>query len=111
MHGLAQRTDVRSGDFGATKQLLRAQRCSCGTILLLSAVASALLSQVLAQQLPATRIDQPHMRGIPLHVNPASDPARRRLPRMKALLASFQKTQSHPRPACQTLPPTRLLIF
>ena len=43
MHGLTQSTDVRSGYFGAAKQLLRAQRCSCGTILLLNAVASALL--------------------------------------------------------------------
>ena len=41
-------------------------------------MAAALLPQVLAQQLPAERIDQPHMRVIPLHVNPASDPARRR---------------------------------
>src|SRR3954447_5628986 len=32
------------------------------------------------------------------------------LPRMKALLASFQQTTPHPRPACQTLRPT-LLIF
>lgn len=46
--------------------------------LLLNAVASALLPQVLAQQLTVERIDHPHMRGIPLHVNPASDPARRR---------------------------------
>lgn len=34
-----------------------------------------------------------------------------RLPGMKALLASFQQTTPHPRPACQSLPPTRLLIF
>jgi len=31
------------------------------------------VAQVLAQQLPAERIDQSHMGGIPLHVNPASD--------------------------------------
>jgi hypothetical protein len=57
MHGLTQRTDVRSGGSGATKQLLRAQRCSCGTILFLNAVAPALLPQVLTQHLPAERID------------------------------------------------------
>src|ERR1700722_5798824 len=78
MHGSAQSANVRSGDFGAPQELLGAQRCSCGAILLLNAVASALLPQVLTQQLPAERIDQPHMRGIPLHVNPAPDPARRR---------------------------------
>src|ERR1035438_7970411 len=33
-----------------------------------------------------------------------------RLPGMKALIASFQQTQPHPRPACQSLRPT-LLIF
>src|ERR1017187_3953581 len=77
MHGPAQCTNVRSGAFGATQELLRAQGCPGRMILLLDAVASALLPQVLAEQLPAERIDQPHMRGIPLHVNPASDPARR----------------------------------
>ena len=54
------------------------QRCSCGTILLLNAVPAALLPQVLAEQLPGERIDQPYLCGIPLHVNPASDPAWRR---------------------------------
>jgi hypothetical protein len=78
MHGPAQCTNVRSGDFGAAQELLRAQRCSCRTILLLNAVAAALLPQVLAQQLATERVDQSHVRGIPLHVNPASDPARRR---------------------------------
>src|SRR4051812_12101856 len=78
MHGPAQSTNVWSGGLGVAQQLLRAQRCSCGTILLLNAVASALLPQVLAQQLPTERVDQPHMCGVPLHVNPAPDPARGR---------------------------------
>src|SRR5271169_508380 len=34
-----------------------------------------------------------------------------RLPRMKALFASFQQTTTHPRPAAQSLPPNGLLIF
>src|SRR5471030_1982148 len=34
-----------------------------------------------------------------------------RLPRMKALLASFQQTSTHPRPTGQSLPPATLLIF
>jgi hypothetical protein len=34
-----------------------------------------------------------------------------RLPRMKALLASFQQTTTHPRPAGQSRRPATLLIF
>src|SRR5580658_1770078 len=33
------------------------------------------------------------------------------LPRMKTLLASFQQTTAGAWPACQSLPPTSLLIF
>jgi hypothetical protein len=33
------------------------------------------------------------------------------LPGMKTLLASFQQTQPHPRPARRTLSPPRLLLF
>src|SRR5271170_4187601 len=32
---------------------------------------------MLAQQLPSARIDQPHMRSVPLHLDAASDPSRR----------------------------------
>ena len=51
---------------------------SARTIFVLDAVTAALLAQVLAQQLPGEGIEQPNMRVIPLHVNAASDPARRR---------------------------------
>jgi hypothetical protein len=33
------------------------------------------------------------------------------LPGMKTLLASFEQTAPHARPACQSLPPARRLIF
>ena len=54
------------------------RRRSRGTILVLDAMAAALLAQMLAQQLTGARIEQPHMCGIPLHLNAPADPARRR---------------------------------
>ena len=78
MKCLAQRTDIAPGLFSSAQQLLRRLRSSAGAILILDAMAAALLPQVLAQQLPGERIDQPDVRGIPLDPNTTPDPARRR---------------------------------
>jgi hypothetical protein len=41
-------------------------------------MSARLLAQMLAQQLPGTRIEQPQEHRVPMHVDLASDPATRR---------------------------------
>ena len=49
-----------------------------GAVFVLDAMAAARLAQVLAQQLAVSGIQQPHLPGIPLHLDAPADPARRR---------------------------------
>ena len=48
------------------------------TVRIADAVAAALLSQMLAQQLAGARIEQAHEHRVPLHMHLAADPTRRR---------------------------------
>ena len=64
MHGLAQRADMGSGYFGSTQQLFGRVWCARWPIFILNAVTTALLAQMLAQELPRARIKQPHMCAI-----------------------------------------------
>src|ERR1700761_547191 len=75
MHALAQSADMRPGSFGAGQQLLSRQRRSSWAIFILDAVAPALFSQVLTQQLPGERVEKTNMRCIPLRPNTSADPA------------------------------------
>jgi hypothetical protein len=49
MHAAAERADLRTRMVGAAKQLLCAQRCMRGAVLVLDAMAPARVAQVLAQ--------------------------------------------------------------
>ena len=78
MHGLAERADVRSGHFG-TRSSCRVDSGVClRAVFVFDAMPAALLPQMLAQQLPGARIEQAHVRVVPLHLNAPADPARRR---------------------------------
>jgi hypothetical protein len=59
------------------QELFGRQRSSLRSIFIFDPEAATLLSQVLAQQLPGERIQQSDLRGIPLHLDAATDPARR----------------------------------
>src|SRR5580658_10912511 len=78
MHAAAECADLRTSVVGAAQQLLRAQRGTLGAVLILDAMAAARLTQMLAQQLTGTGVQQAHMPDVPLHTDPAADPARRR---------------------------------
>ena len=56
-----------------SQQLLRAQRCVLGPILLLDAMTAARLAQVLAQELAGAGVQQPHVPDIPLHADPSAE--------------------------------------
>ena len=49
-----------------------------GAVFVRDAIAAALLAQVLAQQLAGARIEHAHDAAVPLHLDAAADPARRR---------------------------------
>src|SRR5450432_3192729 len=62
----------------AEEQLLRGAGHVGGTVLVRDAVVAALLAQMFAQQLTGTGIKHSHRAAIPLHLDGAADPARRR---------------------------------
>ena len=49
VHAAAQRADLLAGAVGAAQQLLRAQRCVLGAVLVFDAMTAARLAQVLTQ--------------------------------------------------------------
>jgi len=61
MKGLTQLADVSPGFFRSREQLLRRKRSAAGAIFVFDPMPAAFLPQVLAQQLPGERIDQPNM--------------------------------------------------
>ena len=65
------------GYFGSAQQLFGREWCARGPVFTLDAMTTALLAQMLAQELPRSRIDQPYMCATPLHLNAAADPAGR----------------------------------
>ena len=78
MDGVADRADAGSGLVGAGQQLQQLRRCATRTIGIADAVAAALAAQMLAQQLARARIKQTYVHRVPLHMNLAPDPTRRR---------------------------------
>ena len=61
MQGLAQRADVRPGNFGAAQQLLGGERRLFGPVFLFNTVAAARVAQVLPQQFSRMRVQQANM--------------------------------------------------
>jgi hypothetical protein len=88
MQRVAERSDMATGFFGPRQKLLGAEGRPGRSILFLDAMPAALLAQVLTQQLAGERIDQPDVRGVPLHSHTASDPTGRR-----AVIGRLDSTQ------------------
>jgi hypothetical protein len=89
MHDLAQRANMRSCYLGSPQQLFGGQWGARGPILVLDAMPTALLAQMISQELSLARINQPHLCAIPLHVNAAADPTRR-----SAVIGRFDLVQT-----------------
>ncbi len=70
---LGETSDVLSCPLGAKEQILRAAGRARRPILLLRAVVSRPVPQVLAQQHPALRIEDPHLEVVPLHPDGTAD--------------------------------------
>src|SRR3954468_3239763 len=78
MYSASVRACVRA-DPGATgQQLLCGAWCMGRAVFLRDAIITALLVQVLAQQLAAARIEHSHDASVPLHFDATTDPTRRR---------------------------------
>src|SRR5450759_614179 len=78
VHVLAERADARARLLAAGQQLLGGARRVRGTVFVRNAMMAALLVEVLAQQLAGAGIEHSHDALIPLHLDVAADPARRR---------------------------------
>src|ERR1017187_5938887 len=76
--GVANGSDVGAGLMSPRQQLMRMLRRTPRTVRIADTVSATLLAQVLAQQLAAARIEQSHVHRVPLHMDLAPDPARRR---------------------------------
>ena len=74
---MAEGSDLSARVFGPHQQLRNLPRSSWREIPLLDAMPAAFLTDVLAQQLPGFRIEEPDEDLLPLHSDHASDPARR----------------------------------
>src|SRR5271157_125120 len=73
------------------------------------ALTVASLLALLRRPVPSLRLPpRPSPRGLPAALAAIALAC---LPGMKALLASFEQTAPHARPACQSLPPASRLIF
>src|SRR6516165_4709950 len=72
---LAELADLRSGMFGASQQLRRAQRHFLGVIFLLDAIAATLLAQMFAQELVGAGMQDAHVQRVPLHPHGTPGPS------------------------------------
>ena len=61
-----------------TEQGQRGGRRAGRTVTIVDPVIAPRRAQMLTQQLPRLRVDEPHVQVVPLHVDPLADPARRR---------------------------------
>src|ERR1019366_3401427 len=75
---VADGADVGAGLVSPRQQLMGMRRRAPGAVLITDTMSTTLLPQMLAQQLAGARIDQSYIHRVPLHVEPAPDPARRR---------------------------------
>ena len=75
---VADGADVGSGLMSPRQQLMGMLWCALGAVLIADTMTTTLLSQMLTQQLAGARIDQSHVHRVPLHIDLAPDPARRR---------------------------------
>src|ERR1035438_3358263 len=75
---VADGADVGACFTSARQQLMRVLWRALRAVLIADAMTTTLLPQMFAQQLAAARIEQPHIHRVPLHVDLAADPARRR---------------------------------
>ena len=73
---VAEGADLRARAFGSPQQLRNLKRSARGEVLLMDAIPTAFLTYMLAQQLAAFGIEDANEELVPLHLNPASDPAR-----------------------------------
>jgi len=76
--GVADCADIGSGLVGTCQQLKQRWRCTAWAICIADTMPATLAAQMLAQQLTAAWIEQPHEHRVPLHVDLPPDPARRR---------------------------------
>ena len=67
-----------AGGGRAAEQRERGRRRAGRAVAVVDPMIAARRAQMLAQELPRLRIDQPHVQVVPLHVDPLADPAWRR---------------------------------